>query len=296
MTEDSVRYRPVRLLPNMVTIFALCSGLSAVKFALEGELTLALAMIGIAAVLDLLDGRLARLLDATSRIGAELDSLSDAISFGVAPALILYTSLLHSNGAGWIIALLFTASMVLRLARFNALLDDDTRPAWEREFFTGVPAPAGALIALLPIAVYEQFGSGWWSNAITVGAWTIFAAALAVSTIPTLALKSVSVPPQAVAVLLILVTLAGAALVTFPLVLMMVLVGIYLAHIPFAIYSERWVSARPETWDYKPAERRAHRKAARKQQPRRLPALRRPVIRRPVIKVSSARLGLRRPK
>ncbi|MGV9754125.1 CDP-diacylglycerol--serine O-phosphatidyltransferase, partial [Nocardia farcinica] len=242
------RRRSIRLLPSIVTILALCSGLSAVKFALDGKLDVALAMVGAAAVFDTLDGRLARMLDATTKMGAELDSLSDAISFGVAPALVLYVALLNESSAGWIIALLFAVSIVLRLARFNTLLDDDNRPDWAREYFVGVPAPAGALIALVPIALLEQFGDGWWVGFYEVAAWTVLASALCVSTIPTLAMKSVSVAPQAAAGLLVLVALAGAALVTYPLVLLLVLVGLYLAHIPFAWHSQRWVAARPETW------------------------------------------------
>ncbi len=278
------RRRSVRLLPSIVTILALCSGLSAVKFALDGELATALAMVGAAAVLDTLDGRLARMLDATTKMGAELDSLSDAISFGVAPALVLYVALLDQNSAGWIIALLFAVSVVLRLARFNTLMDDDTRPDWSRDYFVGVPAPAGALIALVPIGLYVQFGDGWWVGFYEVAAWTVFAAALCVSTIPTLAMKSVSVAPQAAAGLLVLVALAAALLVTYPIVLLLMLVALYLGHIPFAWYSQRWVAARPETWEHKPAERRAQRKAQR----------RRPAI-RSGIRSSSARLRLRRP-
>ncbi|ATL71035.1 phosphatidylcholine/phosphatidylserine synthase [Nocardia terpenica] len=287
MIEETVvgpgrRRRSVRLLPSIVTILALCAGLSAVKFALDNSLEVALAMIGAAAVLDTLDGRLARMLDATTKIGAELDSLSDAISFGVAPALVLYVAFLRENSAGWIIALIYTVSLVLRLARFNTLIDDDTRPDWQREYFVGVPAPAAALIALVPVAMHEQFHSGWWNSFPVVGAWTVFAALLAVSTIPTLAMKSVSVAPQAAALLLVLVALAAAALVTFPLVLLLVLVALYLCHIPFAWRSQRWVAARPEVWHHKPAERRAQRRASR----------RRPALR---VSVSSARLRLRRP-
>jgi len=278
------RNRTIRLLPSVVTILALCSGLSSVKFALDGDLGIALAMIGAAAVFDMLDGRLARMLDATTKIGAELDSLSDAISFGVAPALVLYVALLDENSVGWIMALLFAVSIVLRLARFNTLLDDDTRPDWAREFFVGVPAPAAALIALVPIALLVQFGDGWWVGFYEVAAWTVLAAALAVSTIPTLAMKSVSVAPQAAAGLLVLVALAAALLVTYPLILLLVLVAAYLAHIPFAWHSQRWVAARPETWQHKPSERRAQRRAQR----------RIPVI-RPAIRGSSARLRLRRP-
>ncbi|TQF69501.1 phosphatidylcholine/phosphatidylserine synthase [Rhodococcus spelaei] len=266
------------LLPSTITILALCAGLSAVKFALEGQLGVALAMIGAAAVLDSLDGRIARLLDATTKIGAELDSLSDAISFGVAPALVLYVTLLDAGSAGWIIALVFAVSIVLRLARFNTLLDDDTAPAYTSEFFVGVPAPAGALIALMPIAAYEQWGDGWWSSFVVVGIWTVLSAALIVSRIPTLAMKTFSVPKRMAALLLVGVALAAAALITYPYVLLIVLVFAYLAHIPFAVRSKRWVAARPEVWDAKPSERRAIRRA---------PAGGR---------LSSARLGLRRPR
>ncbi|MFE3293410.1 CDP-alcohol phosphatidyltransferase family protein [Rhodococcus sp. NPDC059234] len=277
-TSRRVATSGLLLLPSTITILALCAGLSSVKFALEGQLGVALAMIGAAAVLDSLDGRIARLLDATTKIGAELDSLSDAISFGVAPALVLYVTLLDEGSAGWIIALVFAVSIVLRLARFNTLLDDDTAPAYTSEFFVGVPAPAGALIALTPIAAYEQWGDGWWSSFWVVGVWTVLSAALIVSRIPTLAMKTFSVPKRMAALLLVGVALAAAALITYPFVLLIVLVGAYLAHIPFAVRSKRWVAARPEVWDAKPAERRAIRRA---------PAGGR---------LSSARLGLRRPR
>ncbi|MFJ1459499.1 CDP-alcohol phosphatidyltransferase family protein [Nocardia sp. N2S4-5] len=282
VTEHGRRRRTVRLLPSIVTILALCAGLSAVKFALEGSLSTAVAMIGAAAVLDTLDGRLARMLSATTKIGAELDSLADAISFGVSPALVLYVTFLNQDSRGWIIALIYAVSIVLRLARFNTLMDDDTRPDWQREYFVGVPAPAAALIGMLPLVAHQQFGNGWWNEFPLVAAWTIFAALLAVSAIPTLAMKSVSVAPQAAALLLVLVALAAAALVTYPRVLLIVLVVLYLAHIPFAWRSQRWVAARPETWHHKPAERRAQRRAAR----------RRPALR---VGVSTSRLRLRRP-
>ncbi|WP_137875664.1 phosphatidylcholine/phosphatidylserine synthase [Rhodococcus sp. Q] len=248
------------LLPSTLTILALCSGLSAVKFALGGELGIALAMIGAAAVLDSLDGRIARLLDATSKIGAELDSLADAISFGVAPALVLYVTLLDGSNAGWIVALVYAVSIVLRLARFNTLLDDDTAPSYTSEFFVGVPAPAGALIALTPLAAFVQWGDGWWSSFWVVTAWTVLSAGLIVSRIPTLAMKSFSVPRRMAAALLVGVALAGAALITYPFILLIVLVFAYLAHIPFAVRSKRWVAARPEVWDVKPSERRAIRR------------------------------------
>ncbi|QLY34955.1 CDP-diacylglycerol--serine O-phosphatidyltransferase [Nocardia huaxiensis] len=279
------RNRTIRLLPSMVTILGLCSGLSAVKFAIENQLGFALALVGAAAVFDMLDGRIARMLDATTKMGAELDSLSDAIAFGVAPALVLYVTFLHADSVGWIIALMFAVCMVLRLARFNTLMDDDSRPDWQREYFVGVPAPAGALIVLLPIALFEQFGDGWWVGFPAVAIWTVLTGLLCVSTLPTLAIKSVSVAPRTAPIWLVLVALAAALLVTYPLILMMALVGIYLAHIPFAVHSARWVAARPETWNHKPAERRAQRRAQRRQRP----------IGGRVARVSSARLRLRRP-
>lgn len=284
------RTGPVRLLPSAFTVLALCAGLSAVKFGLDGRLGLSLAMIGAAAVLDSLDGRIARMLDATSRMGAELDSLADAISFGVAPALVLYVTLLEGSSGGWVIALIYAVSIVLRLARFNTLIDDDSRPAFAGEYFVGVPAPAGALIALTPLAVQQQWGTGWWSSYYVVATWVVLSALLIVSRIPTLALKSVSVPPRMAAILLVAVGVAGAALITFPFVLLIVLIAMYLAHIPFAIRSKRWVAARPETWEAKPAERRAVRRAARRERPgivrRRRPAR---------AGRSSARLRLRPP-
>lgn len=267
------------VLPSTLTILALCSGLSAVKFALDGELGIALAMIGVAAVLDSLDGRIARLLDATTKIGAELDSLADAISFGVAPALVLYVTLLDGSNAGWIVSLVYAVSIVLRLARFNTLLDDDTAPPYTSEFFVGIPAPAGALIALTPIAAHEQWGEGWWSSFWVVSAWTVLSAVLIVSRIPTLAMKTFSVPRRMAALLMVGVALTSAALITYPYVLLIVLVFAYLVHIPFAVHSKRWVAARPEVWDVKPAERRAIRRGPHGSRAQR----------------SAGRLGLRRP-
>jgi len=140
----------VRLLPNAVTVVALCSGLSAVYFALSGRFELCVAAGGIAALCDALDGRLARMLDASSRIGAELDSLSDLVSFGVAPALVMYIWALQGTRLGWVVALVFAVCMALRLARFNTLLDVD-QPLYAKEFFVGVPAPAAALLSGLPL-------------------------------------------------------------------------------------------------------------------------------------------------
>ncbi len=258
--RQGMRVSTIRLLPSTITIAALCSGLSALHFALLGKPGVALALIALAAILDSLDGRVARMLDATTKIGAELDSLSDAISFGVAPALVIYVSLLEGHRLGWIATLLFVVAIVLRLARFNTLVDDDTAPSYTKEFFVGVPSPAGALVAMAPIAAEEQWGDGWWTNQVLVMVWLLFTAVLIVSRIPTLAMKAVSVPRRAAVLLLGGVAVTVAGLVTYPYVVLLVLVAAYLVHIPFAVHSQRWVAAHPDAWECKPAERRAIRR------------------------------------
>jgi CDP-diacylglycerol--serine O-phosphatidyltransferase len=140
------------LLPNIITLLALCAGLTAIRLTIEGRIELALGAIVFAAVLDGVDGRIARLIKGQSRFGAELDSLADFVNFGVTPALILYFWKLDEvNNVGWIAVIVFAISMSLRLARFNATMDDPNKPAYAENYFTGVPAPAGALCALLPI-------------------------------------------------------------------------------------------------------------------------------------------------
>src|SRR5262245_44251926 len=146
---------PVRtLVPNVITLLALCAGLTSIRLAVEGKLEFALAAIVFAAVLDAVDGRIARMIKGTSRFGAELDSLADFVNFGVAPALILYFWGLHElRSAGWIAALVFAICAGLRLARFNVMIDAPERPAWMANYFVGMPAPAGAITVLLPIYV-----------------------------------------------------------------------------------------------------------------------------------------------
>ena len=151
------RFRPIPvrvLLPNLITLLALCAGLTAIRFAVEGRLDIALGAIVFAAVLDGIDGRIARFLKGTSRFGAELDSLADFVNFGVAPGLILYFwDLFQLKSAGWIAAMAFAICAALRLARFNVMIDDPNRPVWAGNFFTGMPAPAGAITVLLPIYI-----------------------------------------------------------------------------------------------------------------------------------------------
>ncbi|MGQ0716071.1 MAG: CDP-alcohol phosphatidyltransferase family protein [Pseudonocardiales bacterium] len=253
----------VRLLPNVITVLALCSGLSALKFALDGNNAGAVAAIALAALLDGVDGRLARLLDATSRIGAELDSLADCVSFGVAPAVVLFVWTLDDIRAGWSVALVFTVCAVLRLARFNTLLDDTEALPFAKEFFVGVPSPAGALLALLPLTVFLQVGAGWWSSPVIVAGWTITVAMAMVSRIPTLSAKTVRVPARAVAPLLVLIAGLAAAVITFPFALLGVAILLYVAHVPYASYRYRWLAKHPSAWAVPPGQRRAIRRTAR---------------------------------
>ncbi|AHC23994.1 MULTISPECIES: CDP-alcohol phosphatidyltransferase family protein [Mycobacteriaceae] len=280
--RDRAKPRPaaMKILPSATTVLAICCGLTSIKFALDGQPHIALALIGAAAVLDGIDGGIARALDAQSRMGAEIDSLADAVNFGVAPALVVYVTLLPTSPVGWIFALLYAVCIVLRLARFNALLDDTSKPAYTRQYFTGMPAPCGAVGVIGPLAAMLQFGDGWWTAPWFVCLWFAANAALLVSRVPTLALKSVSMPPNAAPILLIAIAAAAAALLLFPYVLVLLIIIGYVLIIPFTVRSQRWVAARPEAWDAMPRERRAQRREIRRAQPHRR---------------SMSRLGLRKP-
>ena len=187
---------PLRMvLPNLVTVLAICAGLSGIRLAFEGRFETAVVMVLIAAFLDGIDGRLARMLKATSRFGAQMDSLADIVNFGVAPALVLYAYLLDRAGSpGWIAALLFAIACGLRLARFNVLDEDLDRPAWQAEYFVGVPAPAGAVVVLLP--VYLVFVGALDADrtlAFVASGFTILVAFLLVSRLPVYSGKKIKV-------------------------------------------------------------------------------------------------------
>jgi CDP-diacylglycerol--serine O-phosphatidyltransferase len=241
----------VRFLPNAITVLALCSGMSSVAFALRELWFPAIAAIGIAAILDSLDGPAARLLNSTSRIGAELDSLSDLVSFGVAPALVLYVWKFkneHSIGYGWAICLLFAVCMALRLARFNSLLEDDSPKPYAKEFFTGIPAPGGGLLALVPLLLKIRLGDGFWTNQWVVAAWVVLIASLAVSRLPSLALKSLRVPPRMIVPLLALLVLAVALEFYEPQLVLAIALGLYLLHLPYASWRFQYLKRHPELW------------------------------------------------
>lgn len=226
---------PVRtLLPNLITLLALCAGLTGIRLAFEGKLEMALAAIVFAAALDGIDGRVARLIKGQSRFGAELDSLADFVNFGCAPALILYLWGLNELGNfGWIAAMVFAISCALRLARFNVMIDDPNKPAWAGNFFTGVPAPAGALIVLLPIYV-GLLGVAKIAPILAL-LYTLTIAALMVSRLPVFSGKRVGkrVPPEMVLPVFVLVVLFFALLIAYPWQVLAIGTVCYLASLPF---------------------------------------------------------------
>jgi CDP-diacylglycerol---serine O-phosphatidyltransferase len=233
-----------RLIPNAITVGALCAGLSGIRFAMDGRWEWAVTAIVVAAILDGLDGRMARLLNGTSKFGAELDSLSDFVSFGVAPAIIVYLWVLDSWGTfGWTICLAYAVCMALRLARFNTMLSDPSPPKWQGHFFVGVPAPAGAALALLPLMMHFQVGEGWLDFPL-VGALTMATVAfLMVSRIPTFSAKKIHVPRGWMVPALVVVGLVFAGLINAPWATLVLLGLIYLAAIPVAVLAQRRMKA-----------------------------------------------------
>lgn len=234
---------PVRtLLPNLITLLALCAGLTAIRLSMEGKLEWALAAIVFAGVLDGIDGRVARMLKGTSRFGAELDSLADFVNFGVAPALILYFWGLHElKSAGWIAALVYAICAALRLARFNVMIDDPNKPAWSGNFFTGIPAPAGALTVLLPIYLYFL---GVSNNLVMIWLTFFYTLAIAlfmVSRLPVFSGKRVGkrVPPEMVLPVFVVVVLVFALLVSYPWEMLTLGTVVYLACLPLGWLSYR---------------------------------------------------------
>jgi CDP-diacylglycerol---serine O-phosphatidyltransferase len=234
---------PVRtLVPNVITLLALCAGLTAIRLAVEDRLEWALAAIVFAAMLDGIDGRVARMLKGTSRFGAELDSLADFVNFGVAPGLILYFWGLHElKSAGWIAALVFAICAALRLARFNVMIEDPNRPAWAGNYFVGVPAPAGAITVLLPIYVHFLGVPHFDFAAPVTLLYTLAIAFLMVSRLPVFSGKRVGkrVAPEMVLPVFVLIVLFFALLVSYPWEVLTIGTVVYLMSLPFGWLSYR---------------------------------------------------------
>jgi CDP-diacylglycerol---serine O-phosphatidyltransferase len=247
---DANRGRPRRrlvpftaVLPNLVTLLGLCAGLTAIRMAVENRFDLAVGAIIFAIILDGIDGRLARYFRATSRFGEQLDSLADFVNFGVAPALFVFVWRIDDlSSFGWICALVFAICTGLRLARFNAaLLAEEPRPDWARDFFVGVPAPAGAGVILLPFFLEKTFPADVHIPAVVVALYSIMIALLMVSRIPTLSGKRFGrrMPRDRVLPVLVIGVILVALLASYPFSFLAVSALAYIAHIPLAWRAQR---------------------------------------------------------
>ena len=239
------RFRPVpfrMIAPNLITLLAVCLGLTAIRLSYEGRLEFAVIAIVGAAILDGVDGRVARLLKGTSRFGAELDSLADFLNFGVAPALVLYGFILHEMRAlGWVVAMIFAIANALRLARFNVMLDDPTRPDWKKDFFVGMPAPAGAGVVLLPLYLHFLSVPLGASLAPLVLAYVLVIALMMVSTVPTFSGKTMGkrIPRDLVLPIFVLTVALFGLVISFPFETLAFITLLYLAAIPLGIIRYR---------------------------------------------------------
>ena len=204
-----------RLLPNMITLMSLCSGMTGIRFALHDKWEQAVLAIIAASVFDVLDGRVARMLNMASKFGAELDSLSDMLSFGVAPGFIMYEwALKDAGGIGWVAVLVFAVCGALRLARFNTMLEDHDNPIWTKRYFTGVPIPAGACLALLPLAFTLEWGAAAQLPPPVYALWMMLIGGFMISRLPTFALKGWRIAPIWVAPILVISVAILAGLIT----------------------------------------------------------------------------------
>lgn len=239
---------PVRsLAPNILTTLALCSGLTAIRFAIDEKFVLAVAAIFVAAVLDGLDGRLARLLKGTSRFGAELDSLADFLSFGVAPIVVLYLWSLESlSGLGWIAVLSYAVCCALRLARFNVAVEDPDRPAWTAQFFIGVPSPAAAALVLLPLVGSFTLGEEHFRSPWLVTPVVIMVAVLMVSRLPTFSFKRIGIHRDLVLPILVFAGMGAALLLSYPWEVIGLGTCLYAASLPLGLVAWRRAKALAE--------------------------------------------------
>lgn len=226
-----------RLFPNMVTMIGLCCGLSSIRFAIEAKFEIAVMMILAAAVIDGMDGRIARFLNATSTFGAQLDSLSDFLCFGVAPVIVLYLWNLHDiGGIGWAVVLFYAVCCALRLARFNTNLieDEDAIHPWRKKFFVGVPSPAGAMLCLMPL-VASFYESGFNGHPVLDSMWVVLAGSLMASRIPTFAVKKIRIHHEWVLPVMFVFCIAMVMMLVQPWVMFTIGGLVYCATIPFSV-------------------------------------------------------------
>jgi len=236
------------MIPNILTLLALAAGLTAMRFAIQERWEHAALALVAAAILDTLDGRVARLLKGASKFGAELDSLSDFVCFGVAPAMILYLwSMQIAGRPGWILVMLFAMCCGLRLARFNVALEDENAPVWKSYFFTGVPAPAGAGLVLIPMVLSFQIGDDVVRSPWVVSAFLFVVGGLLVSSFPTYSFKKVKIPPRWVLPTMLIVAGIAAFSVSVPWLTLSTVLFVYLGTFPLSYRSHRRYQQKTET-------------------------------------------------
>jgi len=233
-------YSFTKFIPNSITLMSLIAGISSIKFSIQGNWKLSVLMIMLAAFFDFFDGWMARKLKKSSQFGAELDSLSDFVCFGVAPAIILFLwSLQDAGRVTWVLVMLYTMCMGLRLARFNVAITDEDEPDWKNRFFSGVPAPAGAGLVLLPMILSFQTGDTYFRSPLVTSGFLFFIGALLVSAIPTYSFKKLTVPRQHFLVTMLLVVLVIALSTIEPWLCLTTILFLYITAIPFSIRAYR---------------------------------------------------------
>ncbi len=235
-----------RLFPNIITIMSICFGFTSIRYALNQQWDVATIFIIIAGFLDVVDGRLARFLKATSDFGAQLDSLADFINFGIAPALIVYLWSLHEikiKGLGWAFALSYAICTAIRLARFNSDLIDPHRPDWKNGFFTGIPSPAGAYLAMVPIMLSFETNIINYINPMVIGVYLVIVGVIMASRVPTFATKKLIIQKEHISLVLVSTGLLIGLIIIEPWIVLPLLGLVYLCSIPFSIRSFRAMSA-----------------------------------------------------
>lgn len=243
MQKKSVKLRefPIsRLFPNMVTVMAICFGMTAIRYALNQQWEIATTFIIISGFLDVIDGRLARFLKATSNFGAQLDSLADFINFGIAPAIVVYLWILNEievKGLGWAFVLFYSVCTAIRLARFNSDLEEPDRPAWKEGFFIGIPSPVGAYLILVPLMLSFDF-----ANVIPpmiIGIYMAIVGVLMTSRIPTFATKKLIIKKECISFVLVFAGLFIGAVIIAPWIALPIFALSYLCSIPFSVIAYR---------------------------------------------------------
>ena len=242
-TPRKKRFRDLsinRMIPNILTLLALAAGLTAIRFGLDGRWEHAVLAIIVAAVLDALDGRIARLLKGASKFGAEPDSLSDFVCFGVSPMLVLYLWTMKDAGRlGWVLVMLFTICCGLRLARFNVMMEDHDAPAWQARFFTGIPAPAGGGLVLLPMVLSFQGSEGFFRQPWVVGIFMLVIAGMLVSTIPTYSFKKLKISRHWILPTMLITAAIAVFLINAPWLTLSVVGLAYICSIPLSYRAQQ---------------------------------------------------------